>query len=301
MTIQEDIPLAGFTTFKIGGNARYFCLAKNENDLKEGIAFAKEKKISVFVLGGGSNILISEKGFDGLVIKVELVGVAFEEEAGDVVATVASGENWDTFVAETVKRGLYGLENLSGIPGSVGGAPVQNIGAYGMEVKDAIQSVEVFDPKDLKIKTFSKKQCQFGYRDSIFKHEAKNLIIMRVVFLLKKKGDLKLDYRDVKKYLDDNKIEMPTLAQVRDAILEIRSKKFPDLKKFGTAGSFFKNPIISKEEHRKLLEDFPKIQSFPVDEHSVKIPAGWLLDVLCGFKGVRKEMQECLKIRRLFW
>ncbi|MDD5050836.1 MAG: UDP-N-acetylmuramate dehydrogenase [Candidatus Pacebacteria bacterium] len=288
MKIEENISLKEHTTFKIGGKARYFCLVQNEKDLKEAVAFAKREKVPTLVLGGGSNVLISEKGFDGLVVKIELKGIEFEEARGGVLVHVGAGENWDSFVAETVRRGLFGLENLSGIPGTVGGAPVQNIGAYGAEVKDVFDSVEVFDPLTGGIFAMTKKECEFAYRDSIFKHEeGKHLIILRVTFFLKENGELNTSYKDVKKYLEEKKITEPTQEEVRNAVIEIRSKKFPDLKKFGTAGSFFKNPIIQREEFEKLLNDYPKLPSFPAGEGLVKIPAGYLFDVICGFKGVR--------------
>ncbi len=289
MKIQENISLADHTTFKIGGKARYFCLVQSEGDLKEAVAFAKEKKVPMLVLGGGSNVLISEKGFAGLVLKIELKGIEFEETELGTFAHVGAGENWDALVAETVKRGLYGLENLSGIPGTVGGAPVQNIGAYGAEAKDTIQSVEVFDPETGEISIMKKTECEFAYRDSIFKHEeGKHLVILTVTFLLKKDGELNITYKDVKKYFEEKKISELTQEDVRNAVIEIRSKKFPDLKQFGTAGSFFKNPIIQREDFEKLLNDYPKLPSFPAGEGLVKIPAGYLFDIICGFKGVRK-------------
>ncbi len=288
MKIEQNIPLAPYTTFKIGGDAKFFCVVKNVEELKEAVEAAQNQNLKILILGGGSNVLVSDEGFDGMVIKIDFRGVEFKESGAGVNAHVAAGENWDEFVSETVRRGLYGLENLSGVPGSVGGTPVQNIGAYGAEVKDAIESVEVFDMKKSVVRELSNADCHFEYRESFFKTPVgRNLVILSVTFRLSKDGTLRADYKDVKKYAEEHG-EIKTLADMRKAILEIRSKKFPDIKKHGTAGSFFKNPIISKKDYEALLPEFPKLPSFEAGEGKVKIPAGYLLDVLCGFKGYRK-------------
>ena len=298
MIIKENVSLAPFTTFRIGGAARFFVQVGNVNELKEAVVFAVEKNIPIFVLGGGSNVLISDSGFDGLVIKNEIKGISEEAGAGtssDFVRIIAgAGENWDDLVKYTVEeKGLYGLENLSWIPGTVGASPVQNIGAYGAEAKDTIEWVEVYNPTTAKIEKLSNVDCLFGYRDSIFKHERKNDIILRVAFLLKKNGKLSLEYKDLQKYFEERK-STPSLCVVRDAVVEIRKNKLPDLSKVGTAGSFFKNQTILKSEYEKLLEKYPAMPAFPVDQKSesgqeqVKIPTAWILDNVCGFKGLRR-------------
>ena len=291
MNIQENVLLAPFTTFRIGGAARFFVQVKNIAELKEAVGFAKEKNAPIFVLGRGSNVLISDDGFAGLVIKNEIKGIV-EEDAVRLIA--GAGENWDNFVKFTVEeKGLYGLENLSWIPGTVGASPVQNIGAYGAEAKDTIEWVEVLNPTTLKIEKLLNADCQFGYRDSIFKHERKNNIILRVAFLLKKNAKLSVDYKDLQKYFEERK-SVPSLCGVRDAVVEIRKAKLPDTAKIGTAGSFFKNQTISKTDYQKLLEKFPTMPAFPVNEkivtgqEQVKIPTAWILDNICGFKGVRR-------------
>jgi len=290
MVFQEHVALKDQTTFKIGGFARYFCRVEHDKDIMEAVSFAHEKKLPFFVLGGGSNVLISDKGFQGLVIKMDILGIEFFNRPNGTVEVVAgAGESWDFLVGLCVDKNLYGLENLSAIPGTVGAAPVQNIGAYGEEVKNSIKQVEVFDTEDLKIKILNNKQCKFSYRDSIFKKPGgKNYIITKVVFDFKQNSRLKTDYKDVAMYLEENKIKEPTLMQIRNAVIEIRSKKFPDLKRYGTAGSFFKNPIVSIGVFKNLQKKYPDLPSFTVSKTKIKIPAAWLLDHACGYKGIKE-------------
>lgn len=298
MKIQENVPLAPYTTFRIGGAARFFAQAQSVADIEEAITFAGwGSEMKIFVLGGGSNVLISDSGFDGLVIKNELLGIV-EEEVGDAVRIIAgAGENWDNLVKSAVEeKGLYGLENLSYIPGTVGASPVQNIGAYGAEVKNTIEWVEVYNPAIKKIEKLSNADCRFSYRDSVFKHERKNNIILRVAFLLQKSGKLSTEYKDLKVYFAKH-VGEPSLREVRDAIIEIRKGKFPDLSKVGTAGSFFKNIIIPRSEYQTLLRKYPSAPAFIADplrygqgsaETMVKVPTAWVLDKVCGFKGMRR-------------
>ena len=301
MEFQENIPLSALTTFKIGGPARYFIRAVTAEDVIDASAFAKEKGVPFFAVGAGSNLLASDNGFAGLIIKIEIPGVSFEERATEVLITAGAGERWDAFVDATVKRGLYGLENLSGIPGSVGGAPVQNIGAYGAEAKDTIVSVDTIDSETGAPRRFSNAECRFGYRDSFFKTaDGKRYIITAVTFALKKNGKLNLEYRDLKNYFARSGAAKATLANVREAVLEIRRGKFPDLAIYGTAGSFFKNPIITKKQFDELKKRFPDMPGFPAvadsrisdvgrrgqQEEAVKIPLAWILDNILHYKGV---------------
>ncbi len=287
MIFEEYIPLAPFTTFKIGGKARYFCRVKSAAELAEALQYAKENRLPFFVLGGGSNLLIDDAGFPGLVIKVEIHGIEFRKNAdGTMNADAGAGEDWDEFVAETVRRGLSGVENLSLIPGTVGAAPVQNIGAYGVEAKDTVHSVEVLNTETGKVDVIPAAQCYFAYRDSIFKHaEGKKYIITRVRFTLREGAPLQINYRDVTEFFQKKGVAAPTLQQVRDAIVAIRTAKLPDLSRFGTAGSFFKNPIISRADYEKLLARYPGLPSFPAEPLTVKVPAAWILDNICGWKG----------------
>ncbi len=290
MEMRENVPLKDFTTFRTGGAARYFCHVRNVEGLKEAVLFAHQKNLPFFFLGGGSNVLISDNGYAGMVIKMEIGGIEFEKkEDGFVCVTAGAGENWDAFVAATVVRGLVGLENLSLIPGTVGAAPVQNIGAYGREVKDIIFEVETFNAETFEIKKFSREECRFGYRDSFFKtSEGKKYTITRVMFALQKNGTLKTDYKDVQEYFLKNNITSANVADVRNAVVAIRTAKLPDVREYGTAGSFFKNPIISNKLADEVSQKYPDIPAYPAGAHMKKVSAGWLLDRVCGLKGVEE-------------
>jgi UDP-N-acetylmuramate dehydrogenase len=309
MRIQENVSLAPFTTFRIGGAARFFVQARSVADIEAAVAFAQQGTgrggQGMFILGGGSNVLVSDLGWDGLVIKMELKGIT-EENQGEFVRVIAgAGEDWDSFVKYTVEEwALYGLENLSLIPGTVGASPVQNIGAYGVEAKDTIEWVEVYDPATKKVETLSNADCRFGYRDSIFKHERKHNVILRVAFALRKNGKPLIGYKDLERFFANRAggSGAPSLRDVRDAIRAIRAKKFPDLSKTGTAGSFFKNVVISRTEHEELLKQYPMMPCFPIgapdgagdiaqdtrEKPMVKVPTAWIMDNVCGFKGVRR-------------
>jgi len=290
INIQENIPLKDYTTFKIGGIARYFVVIKTLPELMEAILFSKEKEIPFFVLGGGSNILVSENGFLGLVIKNEIKKkVCVEMSPEDCNVTFGAGENWDEAVAYTVTRGLFGLENLSGIPGTVGASPVQNIGAYGQEVKNVICSLKAINTETLDEKMFTNSDCQFSYRNSIFKKpEFKKYIITEVSFFLKKNGEVNTGYKDLQLYFLSKKNKKPSLVGVREAVLEIRAEKFPSLEEYGLAGSFFKNPIITSEKYQELKGKFPNLPAFEEGKGMVKIPLAWVLDKICNLKGYRE-------------
>jgi UDP-N-acetylmuramate dehydrogenase len=281
MKIDKNKSLKEFTTFRIGGPAQFFCAVTTESELEEAVAFAKAGGLEIFILGGGSNILMSDEGYKGLVIKMEIKGISFSGER----VVVKAGENWDEFVQKCVEQGLYGVENLSYIPGTVGAAPVQNIGAYGSEIKDTVDIVRAFDVKEGVFKDFSNTDCHFTYRDSLFKKEIGRYIITSVTLVLKKEAHINIEYRDLKDYFGDKK---PTLSEVRNAVIEIRKRKLPDVKDFGTAGSFFKNPIIKKEIADDLIAKHPGLPVYPYSHDSVKVSLGWILDKVCGFKGVGK-------------
>jgi UDP-N-acetylmuramate dehydrogenase len=247
MDTQENISLKELTTFKIGGNARFFARIKNISDLEKAITFAHEKNLKIFVLGGGSNILFHDQGFDGLVVKMEIMDVVINGNVGDkVIVSAGAGVEWDLLVAGTVAHRLYGLENLSLIPGTVGAAPVQNIGAYGSEVKNTIEWVEAIDIDTGNVRRFSNHECAFGYRTSFFKTPAgKKYIIARVGFSLTRNGKINTSYRDIAEYIKNNAISDAELSlqKIRDMVIDIRTKKLPNLKEYGTAGSFFKNTM----------------------------------------------------------
>ncbi len=279
--MQENIALAPYTTFRLGGKARFFVTVKNIDDISEAISFAKEKSLPVFILGGGSNVLVGDEGFAGVVIKIEVSGV---EQEGNMI-TAGAGENWDELVAYAVEKNLWGIENLSGIPGTVGGAVVQNIGAYGAALSEVLGSVEVFDTHEQEIRTLSKEMCNFGYRGSIFKTEEGRYIVLRATLKLSHTPNPKLSYKDLSARFADSSED---LAAIRAAVLEIRKGKFPDISVEGTAGSFFKNPLLSKTEAEALSLKYPEMPFFPTPETSqVKIPIAWLMDKALSLHGTR--------------
>ena len=200
MSIEEHVALAPYTTFKIGGNARYFCSVHTEDELVEAVSFAQKNSLRTLIMGGGSNMLVSDKGFDGLVINVNIKGITVMGET----ISVQAGEVWDEFVFYAVSNAMYGFENLSAIPGTVGAAPVQNIGAYGTEVAEVIQAVRVFDVSSMKFIELSNKECAFAYRDSLFKHHKGRYIITRVDFVCRKNGAVNIEYKDLKQYFLDH-------------------------------------------------------------------------------------------------
>lgn len=286
--LQQDVSLSLHTTFRIGGKAKYFVLAKTVAEIKDAILFAQEKGLPFFVLGGGSNLLVSDDGFDGLVIKINIVGVEWKNVADGVEVTMGAGENWDDVVALSVERGLSGFENLSGIPGTVGAAPVQNIGAYGREIKDTLSWVEVFDTKALSLRILKAEECRAGYRDSIFKTpEGKKYIVTRVACTLAKNVQPEISYKDVSIFFTKNNVVSPSVLDVRNAVLSIRKEKLPDLALYGTAGSFFKNPVVSQEHFESIKKKFPEIPFFDAPDNNKKIPAAWILDNICKYKGYR--------------
>ncbi len=286
ITIEENISFKKLSTLKTGGAARFLAHIKNSEELSEALSFAEEKDIPVFVIGGGSNILPPDEGFSGLVIKMENKGIQYKYEEEVAYVSVEAGEIWDDFVEKSVIENLWGLENLSAIPGTVGASAVQNIGAYGREVKDVIFSVDVFDSVDKKIKTLTNSECLFSYRDSIFKkEEGKKFIVTKVIYKLSRIPWPELSYKDLKNFFGE---KMPTLREIRDAVTAIRAKKFPDLKVCGTAGSFFKNILLTTEEFSAFSVKYPDAVSFDAENGMKKISSAWILDKVLQMKGVRE-------------
>lgn len=286
--IKKDFSLKPYNTFGFDVKARYFAKANTIEKILYSINFSFYNKLPIFVLGGGSNVLLLSD-IDGVVINPSIPGIELRGETADrVTLRIGAGIVWDDFVAFAVQRGLGGIENLSGIPGHVGAAPVQNIGAYGVEVKDAILKVEAIDIAQRKPIEFGKDDCRFGYRDSLFKSALKGkVIITHVWFTLSKNPVFTLSYGNLKDYFGTGEV---TLSGIRKAILEIRSAKLPDPAELGNAGSFFKNPIIPVEQYTKLKERYPDIPSYTISDKQVKLPAGWLIE-RAGWKG--KRMGNC--------
>lgn len=280
--IEENIPLAEFTTMRVGGNARFFARVKDADDLSGAITFASENSLPMFILGGGSNTLVSGDGFSGLVIKIEIKGIVYDGSR----VTAGAGEVWDDVVRDAVARNLWGIENLSLIPGTVGGAVVQNIGAYGVEACDTIFSVDAFDVGTMQIKTFLRDECEFGYRESLFKKN-KNLIVVGATFELAQNSSPRTNYEDVKIHFDEKGIAEPTLAEIRDAIVSIRTKKMP-APPIGTAGSFFKNPVVDAQKYESLKNEFPEIKAYAQGDNTYKLSAAWLIDHVGKWRGYRK-------------
>lgn len=285
MNIQENISLKPFNTFGIDQKARFFLEAKNLSEIQEGLAFAKEANVPLIVLGGGSNVLFT-KDLDGLVILNRLTGIQVVKEDEDSVWVEAgAGENWHLFVMHCLENNWGGLENLSLIPGTVGASPMQNIGAYGVEIKDTFVSLLAFHKERKELEIFDAEACQFGYRESIFKNTYKDqYIILSVQFKLSKHNhSLHTAYGAIQATLKANGIHNPSIQDISQAVIHIRSTKLPDPSRIGNAGSFFKNPTISLQEFEQLEARFVDIPSFPT-EQGVKIPAAWLIQQ-CGWKG----------------
>lgn len=285
MKIVPSEPLSKHTSFRTGGQARFFVEANSVEDLREAVARAKKDGLPFIVIGEGSNTLVSDNGFPGYIIRPLIKGMEF---LSDTLVVAGAGEHWDDLVALTVSKNLSGLENLSWIPGSVGAAPVQNIGAYGGEIKDVLAWVEAYDPKTDSLKTFTNAECRFDYRESLFKSEkGRDLIITRAAFQLKTKNQPNISYKDLKNYFLSFE-RPPTVVEVRDAVVKIRKEKLPSILEYGTAGSFFKNPIISDAKYAELAEKFPGLMPFPAHDGFKKISLAWVLDKACGLKGYRE-------------
>ena len=284
--IEECYSLKLYNTFGLSATARVFAEVNQPGELQSVVNIFREDSRPKMILGGGSNILFTSD-FDGIVLFPDLRGCDLLKENDEHVwVKTYAGEKWDQFVGLCVSKNWYGIENLSLIPGNVGSCPIQNIGAYGVEVKDVIESVEALDIKDGTVRIFSNADCCFGYRDSIFKHEAKSrYIIMSVTFKLSKQPFFKTNYADVSEALKDCK-EL-NLSSLREAIIQIRQRKLPDPEQLGNAGSFFKNPLISLDLFKKLQEEYPRISSYPADNSDVKVSAAWLIQE-CGWKGKRE-------------
>ena len=297
LKIQENVSLAELTTFKIGGKAKYYAEINSTSELLEAFEWVNSKGLDYFILGGGSNTIFNDDTFPGIVIKINIMGIEVAEE-NDTSATIkaGAGEDWDELVERTVEMNLAGIEALSGVPGNTGATPVQNIGAYGQEVKDTIKYVEAYDTNKDKIVKLTNEECNFAYRDSVFKSSQKGrYIICFVAFKLSKEQAGIPKYKDVINYFKDKNITKPSLREIRDAILEIRKGKFVNPAVMPNAGSFFKNPIVKKEIAEKIMLKYPDIKLYPEDtkifpnsDGSYKLAAGWLIDE-AGFKGVEFE------------
>jgi UDP-N-acetylmuramate dehydrogenase len=294
LSTQENIPLAPLTTFKVGGPARYFVDAHSEHEVSEAVAFALARKLPLFVLGGGSNLLVSDSGWPGLVLKISQAGVEFEGDLQKMLFHAGAGENWDSLVALAVSKNCGGIECLSGIPGTVGGTPVQNVGAYGQEVSETITHVRALEIATGAVLDLSNNDCGFSYRSSIFNStRRREFIVLEVSYRLYRNGGPRIEYADVKNFFAATNIAKPTLQQVRDAVRSIRQSKAMLLvegdEDCRSAGSFFKNPIVSAAEAMRIEAVAQKfapaalLPRYPSADGKVKIAAAWLVEQ-AGFR-----------------
>lgn len=285
--MQENVSLRHFNTFGLESRAQFFEEAESTAALADVIKNPLWQNTPKFILGGGSNILFTQD-IDALVIKIAIKGIELVKEDKDFVWLHAgAGEKWHDFVMYCVEHNYAGVENLSLIPGTIGAAPMQNIGAYGVEIQDVVETVEAISMETAEMRTFSKEECLFGYRESIFKHDLKGkFIITGVIFRLNKKPVYHVEYGDIQKTLAEMNVETPSIKAISDAVIKIRKSKLPDPAEIGNAGSFFKNPEISEDQFDKLKSDFPSVPGYPTIPGFVKVPAGWLIEQ-AGWKGYR--------------
>ena len=285
-SISENVNLANYNTMGIAAIARYFVSVTSVEELKQVLAEPRFQSLPKFIIGGGSNVLFLHD-FEGLLIHINIGGMeVMEEDDQSIILKIGAGENWHKLVTYCVSKGWGGIENLALIPGSVGAAPIQNIGAYGVELEEAFESLEAVEMETGQIKSFRKKECDFGYRDSVFKNKYKGeYVIATVTLRLEKHPQVNTSYRALSEMLKQKGISDPTIDDVSKAVIEIRQSKLPDPAEIGNTGSFFKNPVIGSKQFKKLQDAHPDIPHYPAGD-KVKIPAAWLIDE-CGWKGKR--------------
>lgn len=288
--IQEQVNLQAYNTFGLAIQAKYFGAFNNIETLKELLDFREEHDCPMLILGGGSNVLLT-KDFDGLVIRNEIGGIRVVKENDDhVVVESGAGVVWHEFVLHCIEKGWGGIENLSLIPGSVGASPMQNIGAYGVEIKDVFEQLSAYNLATGELESFDAEACAFGYRESVFKRSLKNqYVITSVQYRLSKRPSLNTSYGAIQSELEKMQVNHPSIQDVSKAVINIRQSKLPNPKEIGNAGSFFKNPVIDKEHAMKLALEFPGIPQYPVpgNPNQVKVAAGWLIEQ-AGFKGIKR-------------
>jgi len=286
--IREQVSLSAYNSFGLKTTARFFASVSNEQEIRTALAFAHKQKLPVRILGGGSNLLLTGD-IEALVLHIQSRGLRVINHDGEQVLIEAeAGEPWHKFVLWTLSQGAYGLENLSLIPGNVGAAPIQNIGAYGVELRDYCHSLDALNLTSGQVQSFSAKECRFAYRDSLFKQQPGHWLILRVRFALSHKPQLQLNYGDIRARLATLTIENPTPEDISRAICAIRQEKLPNPAELGNAGSFFKNPIISAEQAEQLKQKHPKLITWPQPDDGVKLAAAWLIEQ-AGWKGFREN------------
>lgn len=286
LVIEKDKNLKALNTFRLPSVARQYVEPTTIDQVQAVFDLIQKQNLNYLVLGGGSNVLFKSSVFDGLIVHPALMGIDVEEFTEGFRVSASAGENWHNFVQFCLSQGIVGLENLSLIPGSVGACPVQNIGAYGVEVAEFIESVTCFDPQSNSVVQLTGEECRFGYRDSVFKRNKAHLVILKVNFVFKKDRPFSLDYSDLEHRVERELTQNEGKDKARiisDVICQIRSEKLPDPAKLGNAGSFFKNPIVTSDKFHSIKEKCPELVAFPYGD-DYKLAAGWMIDFL-GFKG----------------
>ncbi len=286
--MEEKIELQSLTTLRVGGPAQFVHTIESEGELREALAFARERSLPVYALGEGSNVLAPDEGYEGVLLRICIPGLSVEEGVDAVTLIAGAGFSWDALVHEAATRGLWGIENLAGIPGFVGAAPVQNIGAYGADISQVLSFVEAYDTETDSVRRMTREECKLGYRDSRFKHEP-NLIILRVALTLSRTGTPQIGYSDLARLAAQGEV-LDSPERIGEAVRRVRADKFPDRTEFGTAGSFFKNPIVSEEVYAELSKRYggeTGVPRFPA-VGGVKIPLAFVLDKVLGLRGHRE-------------
>lgn len=293
MQVQENVSLKQYNTFGIEAAARWFSSFTSQNELQELLALQQQKSTNRLILGGGSNMLLT-KDVDGIVMKNEVKGIEVVNEDHEFIyLRSGAGENWHQLVQYAVQQNWGGLENLSLIPGNVGASPMQNIGAYGVEIKEVMNELQALHIHDQQLVTFSNADCAFGYRESVFKRKFKNeFVILNVTYKLRKQPVYHISYGAIQQELEKMGVKELSVKAISDAVIQIRSSKLPDLKVTGNAGSFFKNPSVSIHQYQQLKQEFPEIVAYPNADGTFKLAAGWLIEQ-CGWKGYRKGDAGC--------
>jgi UDP-N-acetylmuramate dehydrogenase len=287
MTVEENVSLSRLTTLRVGGSARYLLAELDADEVGEAVQFARERGLPLIPLGAGSNVLAPDEGIDAVFVRFGSHAIRHLESVGDsVTVSVDAGCLWDAFVERAVQEGWWGIENLTSIPGTVGAAVVQNIGAYGAALEETVLSVEAFDTKTGARVSLSNSECSFGYRTSVFKAERDRYLITAVTFRLGAIATPRLSYKDVSAHFASSG-EEPTLLNIRRIVARIREGKFPPLAEYGTAGSFFLNPVVSADDASAIQSRFPGMPLFPMPEGGVKVPLAWILDRALALKGLR--------------
>ncbi len=286
LTLESNRSLKAFNTFAVDQRARYFATAHNDEDVRDALAQARRLDVPLLPIGGGSNLLLT-RDVPALVLHMASRGKRIiDESAEQVLVEAEAGEPWHPFVLWTLDQGLAGLENLSLIPGTVGASPIQNIGAYGVEIKDVFAGLTALDSETGIIREFSEDDCAFGYRDSLFKQQPGRFLILRVRFALRRQAALHLEYGPIRQRLAEQGITVPSAQDVSRAVCAIRSEKLPDPQQLGNAGSFFKNPLVPAAAAQTLRDRYPELVGYPQADGQVKLAAGWLIEK-AGWKGFR--------------